>query len=459
MRHPLPLALAALMPFVATTGRGAPIGPGPDRPNVLLIVMDTVRADHLSPYGYPKRTAPTLERLASEGVLFEQAISAGSWTLPSHATLFTGLYARDHHTTAANWKLEAGFETLAEVLGAAGYRTAGFSNNPWISDASGLTQGFSTFLDMWRDASRGRDGDDGATRTNELLLDWLDSAGRDRPFFVFVNFMEPHLPYAPPEAFARRFVPVGTPPDVLAELRGWQHPRELGYVLRVPGYGVTPEQFRILGALYDAEIACLDSRIDDLVRGLEARGLLESTLVIVTSDHGEHLGDHALMDHKMSLYDALIHVPLIVRYPPRIPRGVRIRGLVQTNDVFPTVLGLCGVARRAPRGAFPLPLRDGDTVRDRALSEFGPPTEFLRIAAGRFPGVSFARFDRSLAAVRESRYKYIWSSDGRSELYDLANDPGEEHDLAANLVDVRKRLHERLVAFREDVSGALSPHE
>jgi arylsulfatase A-like enzyme len=459
MRHTFAFAVAALMPAIAATGEGAPIGPAPARPNVLLIVMDTVRADHLSSYGYPKRTAPNLERLASEGVLFEQAISAGSWTLPSHATLFTGLYARDHLTTAANWKLDAGFETLAEVLGAAGYRTAGFSNNPWISDAFGLTQGFATFLDMWRDSSRRRDGDDGAARTNELVLDWLDSAGRDRPFFVFVNFMEPHLPYAPPEAFARRFVPGGTPPDLLAELRGWKHPRELGYVLRVPGYGVTPEQFRILGALYDAEIACLDSKIDDLVRGLEARGLLDDTLLIVTADHGEHLGDHELMDHKMSVYDALIHVPLILRYPPRVPQGVRIRGLVQTNDVFPTVLGLCGVARKAPRGAFPLPLREADTVRDRAVTEFGPPTEFLRIANGQFPGSSLSRFDRSLVAIRESRYKYIWSSDGRSELYDLVSDPGEDHDLAAEREGVRQRLHERLVTFREDASGGPSPHE
>jgi arylsulfatase A-like enzyme len=417
---------------------------------VLLIVMDTVRADRLSCYGYQKDTTPNLDRLATQGVLFEKAISAGSWTVPSHATLFTGLYLRDHKTTAANWKLGAEFTTLAEELTAAGYATAGFSNNPWLTKGTGLTQGFGSFRDVWRSPLQSRSGDDGAALTVEIVLEWIDSPpGRESPFFVFVNLMEPHLPYAPPRGFESRFLPEGAAPGRLAELREWKHPREVGYILGVAGYEVTREQFRGLDALYDAEIAYVDSKIGDLVHGLESRGRLEDTLLIVTSDHGEHLGDHDLMDHKFSLYDALIHVPLIIRYPRAVPQGVRVRGHVQTNDLFATVLGMAGVRRSTPPGAGFLPFENGPAKREHTIAEFGPPTEFLRVISSRFPGASYARFDRSLVAIRGPRYKYIWASDGGSELFDVVRDPHEERDLSAELVDVVEDLHAKLLAFYE----------
>jgi arylsulfatase A-like enzyme len=445
-----PITIAAVLTLTATaSARGVePAGARP-RPNVLLIVMDTVRADHLSCYGYEKPTAPDLERIAAEGVLYEQAISPGSWTLPSHATLFTGLYPRDHHTTAASWKLDDSFTTLAEVLAAEGYATAGFSNNPWVSRGTGLTQGFAAFLDMWRDDERSRGGDDGAALTNELVLDLLASPGRTAPFFVFINYMEPHLPYAPPASFEGRFVPSSVPRAQVEALRGWQTPRELGYILRVPGFEATGDQLRILGALYDGEIAYLDSKVGELVQALESRGILKDTLLIVTSDHGEHLGDHHLMDHKMSVYDALIRVPLIVRYPGVVPAGVRIRGPVQTNDVFPTVLKLCGIERPPTQDAAVLPMREEEVVRRDTFAEFGRPTEFLKIATKSFPGVDVAPFDRSLVAVRGPRYKYVWATDGRSELFDLRSDPGEEHDLSAGQPEVEGRLRDQVFAFRD----------
>jgi len=449
MRARLITIVAALAFAASATAPGAkPARSGP-RPNVLLIVMDTVRADHLSCYGYEKHTAPSLERIAAEGVLFEQAISPGSWTLPSHATLFTGLYPRDHHTTAANWNLDDSFTTLAEVLTEEGYATAGFSNNPWVSRGTGLTQGFAAFLDLWRDDQRGRGGDDGAALTNELVLDLLASPGRTAPFFVFINYLEPHLPYTPPASFERRFVPSSAPRAVVDELRGWQTPRELGYILRVPGLEATSDQFRLLGDLYDAEIAYLDSKVGELVQALESRGILKDTLLIVTSDHGEHLGDHHLMDHKMSVYDALIRVPLIVRYPVVVPAGVRIRGPVQTNDVFPTVLKLCGIERPGTGDAAVLPMREEDVVRQDTFAEFGRPTEFLKIATKNFPGVDVAPFDRSLVAVRGPRYKYIWATDGRSELFDLGSDPGEEHDLSAGRPEAQEHLRGEVLAFRD----------
>jgi arylsulfatase A-like enzyme len=444
------LGLAGLLWLAgAQLGWGAGEARKPFRPNVLLIVMDTARADHLSCYGYGKRTTPNIDRIAAEGVLFEQAISPGPWTLPSHATFFTGLYPRDHKTTAQNWNLGAEFTTLAEELAAAGYNTAGFSNNPWVAGNTGITQGFQTFVDMWRDSRQRRKGDDGAEPTVKLLLEWIDSPATKRPFFVFVNLMEPHLPYDPPEGFESGFIAGGADPAQLAELRGWKHPREVGYILRVPGFEVTSDQFRLLGALYDGEIAYLDSKLDELVRGLEKRDLLEDTMLIVTSDHGEHLGDHGLMDHKMSVYDALIRVPLIIRYPRAVPKGVRVRGQVQTNDLFVTVLGMCGVKRSPPIGAASLPFDNRRATREYAIAEFGPPGEFLRIMRLRFPGASCARFDRSLVAVRGPRYKYIWRSDGGSELFDIVRDPDETKDVSAALQSVSKELHDRVLAFRD----------
>jgi len=438
---------------LAGTSSGSGVGgeKSPFRPNVLLIVMDTARADHLSCYGYPEKTTPGLDRLASQGTLFEQVISAGSWTLPSHATIFTGLYLHDHKTTAENWNLAPEFTTLAEVLLAAGYDTAGFSCNPWLGKGTGLTQGFRTFLDLWRDPRPRRQGDDGAELATQYLLDWIDSAATGRPFFAFVNFMEPHLPYDPPAGFESDFVPKDADAGELAELRGWKHPREVGYILHVPGYEVSDHQFRLLRALYDGEIAYLDSKIDELIRGLAERNVLEDTLLIITSDHGEHIGDHGLMDHKMSLYEALIHVPLIVRYPRAVPQGVRIHGPVQTNDLFPTVLRLCGIERPAPSGSAPLPFDNDTATRELTFAEFGPPTEFLRILRRRFPEAPYARFDRSLVAVRGPRYKYIWASDGRSELYDIADDPDETREVSATFPNVTREMAERVRAFRADV--------
>ena len=169
--------------------------------------------------------------------------------------------------------------------------------------------------------------------------------------------------------------------------------------------------------------------------------------------HGEHLGDHELMDHKMSLYDALIHVPLIIRYPKAVPQGVRIHGQVQTNDLFATVLRLCGIEQPAPPGTRPLPFDNGVAPRKYAVSEFGPPSEFLRILHSRFPNVSYAQFDRSLVSIRGPRYKYIWASDGRSELFDIIKDPGETRELSAHRPKIAEKLRDLVLAFRERRAG------
>ncbi len=423
-----------------------------DRPNVLLVVIDTLRADHLSCYGYGRETSPNIDRLAREGVLYEQAISAASWTFPAHASLFTGLYPRDHGATSNSKTLEASFDTLAELLEGAGYDTAGFSNNVWFLESGGLQQGFEAFLEMWHRQvvqERGVTFDDpaydmGAAETTDEIFAWLDGRSDEAPFFVFVNYFEPHLPYRPPQPFDEKFLPETTGPRDIKRLRSFYSPREYAYMLDIPWAGLEDGDLEILTALYDGEIAYVDSIIGRVVDGLRSRRLLDDTVLVITSDHGEHLGEHHMLDHKLSLYEPLLRVPLILWNPQRIPAGTRIKTQVQAHDVFGTVLGFGGV--RHPAAALPL----ADADERVTFAELAYPRIFLDAIDRELPGTGTRarRFARSLKAVRGPRYKLIEGSDGRVELYDLSVDPGETQDLADELPEVVTEMKKDLEAFK-----------
>lgn len=421
---------------------------GDTRPNILLIILDATRTNHLSCYGYARQTTPNLDLLAREGVLYENCITPGSWTLPSLASLFTGLYPRDHGVCAQNLKLDPSHVSLAELLKPAGYLTVGFSSNAWVGKFSGLDQGFDEFVEVWR-ALDDLAIDEGAALTNARISQWLDRIqDHCKPFLMFVHYFEPHLPYRPPPPFDRKFLPAGADPQMVEEVRKWAHPREVGYSLRIPGMEVSPAQFEILTSQYDGEIAYLDQRVADLLSEFRDREILDNTVVVVTSDHGEHLGDHGLMDHKMSLYDTLIHVPLIVRYPPAVPSNQRVRSQVQTIDLFSTLLDLCRIEPPGMTASRVLPFRDvADSSRPYTFAEFGKPDLFLKVFSEKFPGIDYSSFDRSLKTVRTDRYKLIWASDGRHELYDIAGDPGETVNLYKSRADVAENLQRLLDAF------------
>ena len=455
------LSGAAALALLAAAGSAAP-GPrasagarrsvGARRPNLLLIVVDTLRADHLSAYGYSRPTSPHLDALAAQGTLYETAISAAPWTLPSHASLFTGLYPHQHHATSQQWRLADSFDTLAERLARAGYHTGGFANNVWLSDVSGLEQGFERFDELWRfQPSKGDQGisfddpktDMGAARTNTAVLGWLDGLPHDgKPFFTFINYFEPHMPYRPTQPFATAFLPAGVDAATVQRLRSFYTPREYGYILRAPWMEVPPRDLEVLRALYDGEIAYDDAMIGRLLDGLRARHLLADTVVVITSDHGEHLGDHHMLGHKLSIYDSLLHVPLIVWGPGRVAAGVRLQRQVQTTGVFGTMLDFAGAA---PPGAATLPTREGPD--GYAYAELAFPKIFLDVAKDRIAGWKTDRFARALTTVRGERYKLISGSDGSRELYDLRQDPGETHDLAATEPQALGRLERMLHDF------------
>lgn len=431
------------------------------RPNILLVVMDAARADHLSCYGYQRATTPHLDRIASEGALYENAISAAVWTVPSHASLFTGMYPSGHGLEGRNLKLRDDIPTLAGFLHAQGYRTAAYTANALIGSATGLARGFEICHDIrnlvqaeaesgWQQpvnalyrrlyyGPRPHQGtwyDNGAWRINRDIKQQIQRWQKDaEPFFIFANYMETHLRYEPPRAFRHRFL---TP----SQQKRWQKINQNAWKFMSGDVVMTDDDWEILTALYDAELAYLDMRLGQLYTFLQERGLLDNTIIIITADHGENLGDHHLMDHQYCVYDTLARVPLIIRYPERFPAGMRLNELVQTVDLYPTLARLTtnhfpDALLRSVQGQSLLPETLAETARAFTVTEYLAPQlhSFGRegVAAGSY-------FTRKLRGLRTAQHKYIWASDGAHEFYDLAADPGEmrnvievERDAAATL--------------------------
>ncbi|MFD1585886.1 sulfatase [Halorientalis brevis] len=440
--------------------------------NVVLIVMDTAR----------ENASQQLDCILEDATRFNRAFSASPWTLPSHASIFTGLYPSKHGAHADHKQLEPDVSVLAEVFRDAGYETVAVSNNTWISEEFGFNQCFETFYKTWQyvqsDTDLGRiarqeegldkitraakalfegnpvsnlanaiygqffrkTDDDGAARTNEWINDWLDTRDDSRPFFLFVNYLEPHLEYRPSKEHAIDHLPGGVTYEEAMEVSqdAWEY---------IAGTNeMADEDFEILRALYRAEISYLSERIQEVVAILKAAGEWEETLFVVTSDHGENIGEHGLMDHQYALYDTLLHVPLFVHGGPFEDKSVD--DLVQLIDLPPTILDVLDIDAPAAREQFqgisfhP----DAPETREYAIAEYlapQPSMDALKKRVGELPD-SVRQYDRSLRAIRTAKYKYIRGSDGSRELYDIRNDPGETQDIADTHGDVGDELDAQL---------------
>jgi len=422
----------------------------PERPNVLWVVWDTVRADHLSLYGYERDTTPRLNAWARGARVFDDCRATASSTTPSHASLFTGLYPCEHATHADHPLLSDRFTTMAEMAQRAGYRTYLFAANPHVSKQENMHRGFDTEEHPWdaehRDeAYRIVDAKlDPADRSSELsiglqqeqvniwhikacgelaessLVKWLGRTDPQKPYFAFLNYMEAHRPYIPTRAARQQFM---TPEQIELSYRidrSWVPMWAHTFGLRE----YSAAELELMARVYDACLYELDQLFAHLLETLEAGGHLKNTIVILTADHGEHLGEHHLLDHQYSLYDPLIHVPLIVYYPPKFAPGHERRPVMHF-DIMPTLLEILKID--PPAG-----------WQSRAVSLLSPQVERMRLAE--FLGVFDAPFaairrywptwdptpwTRQLRAYRSGAYKLIWASDGRHELYDIAADPGE----------------------------------
>jgi arylsulfatase A-like enzyme len=430
------------------------------QPNVILLVLDTVRRDHLSCYGYERDTSPVLGGLASEGLLFESAVAAAPWTLPSHASMFTGLPPARHLAHHEHLVLDESSVTLAEHLAESGYETAGFCNNPWITDQTGMTQGFQIFVEPWRtlvskgtfnlnvfvDPEKHGFQDAGAEATLEELRAWADGRDGSRPFFLFVNLIEAHSAYDPPPGFRNKFTPARlTRRDVQVI--------NLSFMSRAHAGRLSRRLLETARDLYDGEIAYLDAWLDRFLSFLRERDLLDSSLLIITSDHGEGFGEHRLcetplVDHQLNLHDEVLAVPLVVRFPkgfgPRGSRGARVATPVSTLDILPTVLDVVGAG--APSGLPGISLASAEPPPDRPIaSEYYRPLVHLDLLRELVPDEARVTClaDRRVASVRRGHRKVILSSRGGELLYDLEKDPGEERPIAGAEGEDRLRAEAR----------------
>ena len=438
-----PAALARVAGLALAAGLALPTAAcdGTRRPNVVLIVLDTARADRFAWSDGGRDVAPRLAALARDATVYTGAWSPAPWTVPAHASLFTGRYPSAHRTDCGGLRLPDDEVTLAEILRDAGYRTAGYTANPWLGKTYNFQQGFDTWGETWRDVRDG-DPDTGATLNNERVtrfLDWWrdDPLARRQPFFLFVNYFEAHLPYRPPGPERARHLRPGADPERVARLARLGHPDEMRFILGLST--LTTEDLGILGDLYDGEIAYVDRRVGEVVDLLRGAGILDRTVLAIVADHGENLGEHGLLDHKMSVHATLLRVPLLLRYPPRVAAGARIAVPVQTHDLFPTILGLAGVP--LPPGAAVEAVRlPGAGLRGAGRPAggpmtgevAGPPVEFLQTMKEKFPGADLARFDRTQVSFSRGGWTLLWGSDGRHALFDVRADPGETGDRAAD---------------------------
>jgi arylsulfatase A-like enzyme len=470
----------------------------PQAPNVVLLTLDTVRAHNLSLYGYARSTSPHLEQLARDGTCFDRAFATASWTLPSHASMFTGKYP---HELSADWltPMSATDPALAEVLAAQGYDCGGFVANYLYSVREfGLNRGFAhyedyplsagqmvlssevgrTVLNHWR-ARKALDqagllnryellNRKSAAVVNRDFLHWLDHIP-NRPFFAFLNYMDAHDPYLPPGPFDGKFGPkrppgssyAGPGPPFLSEnMFNW-------------GWQVTPAEGRIEQDAYDAAIAYLDEQVGVLLGELRRRGLRENTLLIITADHGEQFGEHGLYCHGNSLYLPVLHVPLVISFPGHVPAGRRIREAVSLRDLAATVTDLLALSGSSPfpgqslarhwneRGAALPPGGDWlfaeiDTRQEGTCSCEGRGPSPLVAEVRPFPLAlprGCPRLKGPMHSLMGDGKHYLRNAEGREELYDYETDLLEEHDLAA-LEEHRETLERMRACLDALLSGS-----
>ncbi len=410
------------------------------KPNVLVVLIDTLRADRLGAHGYHRDTSPNLDKLASEGMRFDAAIAQASWTKPSMASMLTGVYARQTSVSSGTWAQE-GQEgavlvqflapkhvTLAEKLAALGYETGAFGENHHLVPKMGFSQGYLRYdwkqpvhIGPLRQIVKRFESPFIADWINDRFFDWLD-ANEGRKFFAYLHHIDVHWPYESPAPFSGMFTTAPATedfnrskfmPDTVERLR------EGGVEQLDPG------TLRAMSDAYDEGIRYVDDRLGKVFDELRRRGVYDDTLIIVTADHGEEFLEHGLLGHGESLYDEVIRVPLIVKFPcpgPHCAPSV-VSSQVELVDIFPTVLGAVGAA--VPANLVGRNLADQASESRTAYSELA-----------------------SIIALRTPQWKWIYDEqDDTGELFDLAQDPGEANDLATTELALRELLSARVLDF------------
>jgi arylsulfatase A-like enzyme len=422
-----PLVAIAL---ICCAGCSGEMAEGTPRPDVVLVTLDTTRADHLGCYGYSRNVTPELDRFALEAVLYRAAWSTASWTLPAHASILTGKHPSSHgaHVNSASGDLSLANAvpdqrfadlkvnrlgeqavTLAELLDAAGYETAAIVGGPWLAPVFGLLQGYA-LADAEVSTLAGRAAD----QLTDRAIAWIRGVPRERPLHLLLNYFEPHWPYEPPPGYD--------------DLPGAQSPIEVSAAEVNDGATLDEAQRRAYLARYDGEIRFMDHHFGRLVDALREAGRFDGALIVVTADHGESFGEHGLMSHGPWLYEEILRVPLLIHFPGGRGAGTAVDAPVSLVDLLPLIAEAIGVP--VPPGVEGVP----PGRRELVLAESSRDAHWVR-AHG-------ARFDQELAAGIRWPWKLIVSDRGAQELFRLDEDPGELLDRAgeAAAADLRSAI-------------------
>ncbi len=424
----LPLAGAALIVYLWGLSRST-------RYNLLLVSIDSLRADHLSCYGYPRKTSPHIDALAEEGILFQNTVSSTSWTLPAHMSLFTAEDISVHGVAHDGHSLSKSIPTLPEVLKKEGYQTAAFCSSPYMNPAFGFARGFDVyhnldldrvgFTDTVTPPQEQRDGvhaDITGPRIEKLAVDWLEKNYR-RPFFLFLHMWDVHYDYIPPPPYDKKF-------DL--DYRGTITGKDYMHDDRINA-GMDRRDLEHIIALYDGEIAYTDHYLGLIIQRLKELGVYDRTLIVVTADHGDEFFEHGNKGHRISLFDEVIKVPLILKLPGQPVRAKKIEAQARLTDIAPTILSIFGLKK--PYSFQGVSLLLPESARPRyAFSELAPV----------------------LQSLRTNRYKLLYNREqNKSIVMDLNKNPGEETTVLVRDHSIRKRM-KKARAYRERLDRALA---
>lgn len=406
------------------------------QPNVIFIMVDALRADHVSAYGYERDTTPKLDTFMADGVRFDEATSPSSWTFPSNVSMLTGHMPqriRIDDWGSYNASIPPEEQLLSQLLSNGGYHTAGFVTNYYVYGKFGFNRGFDHYQPL-PDASPAGD-------LNEQVFTWVDKAdliSEDRPLFMFIYYYDPHTWYDPPPPYDTMYDPGYT---------GTLTPEVYGHGEKVVSGELVPSERDIehLLALYDGEITYWDDQLDLLLKRLQADGLLDNALVIVTSDHGQMFGEHGKWVHRNSLYEEVLRVPLFIRYPGMTPGAIDTP--VSTVDLLPTILDLAGLP--VPDGL------DGQSLRPLLEGQpgalLGRPifAEMEAETAPSSPGHWIAP-NYDLRSVKQDGWKYIAqvNNPAGNALYEVQDDSlYEQENKLGSEPDRAQQLHETLAGW------------